>query len=79
MDPECVGEDIQWVSYCWIQICCISSALDGTENDILWQDTEDENDESDCLEVCNGDEESEKDYSEYKSQFPENAACKWFM
>jgi hypothetical protein len=42
--------------------CCISSALDGTEDDILWQDVEDENDDSDCED--DGDEQSGREDSE---------------
>jgi hypothetical protein len=32
------------------KMCCILNALDGTEDDFLWQDAEDENNESDCEE-----------------------------
>jgi hypothetical protein len=42
--------------------CCISSCLDGTEDDILWQDAEDENDDSDCED--DGDEQSDREDSE---------------
>jgi hypothetical protein len=41
--------------------CCFSNALDGTEDDILWQDVEDENDDSDCED--GGDEQSDREDS----------------
>jgi hypothetical protein len=43
--------------------CCISSALDGTEVDFLWQVAESGNGESDC-EEDNGEEESGNENSE---------------
>jgi hypothetical protein len=42
--------------------CWISNALDGTEDDILCQDVEDENDDSDCED--DGDEQSGREDSE---------------
>jgi hypothetical protein len=41
--------------------CCICNALGGTEDDILWQDVEDENDDSDCED--DGDEQSDMEDS----------------
>jgi hypothetical protein len=63
MDPECLGEDFQRVICCWIQKCCISNALHGTENDFAWQGAEDDNDDSD-YEEDNGEEQSENENSE---------------
>jgi hypothetical protein len=42
-------------------MCCISNALDVTEDDILWQDVTDENN-SDCEH--DGDEQSDREDSE---------------
>jgi hypothetical protein len=55
----------EWILTAWGRIssksflagfkkCCISSDLDGTEDDILWQDVEDENDDSDCEDDGDG-------------------------
>jgi hypothetical protein len=38
-----------------VKKCCISNALDGTEEDFLWKD--DENKDSDCEEDGDGDEQ----------------------
>jgi hypothetical protein len=40
----------------------LSNALDGTEDDILWQDVEDEDDDSYCED--DGDEQSDREDSE---------------
>jgi len=29
--------------------CCISNALDGSEDDILWEDDDEDKDDSDCV------------------------------
>jgi hypothetical protein len=69
----------EWVLTAWRRIfsesilagfkkCCISNALDGTEDDILWQDVEDGNDDSDCED--SGDEQSDREDSEEQSRFP---------
>jgi len=29
--------------------CCISKALDGSENDVLWEDDGEDKDDSDCV------------------------------
>jgi hypothetical protein len=41
--------------------CCISNALDGAEDDNLWQDVKYENDDSDCED--DGDEQSDREDS----------------
>jgi hypothetical protein len=75
-----VGE---WILNAWGRIssettvagfkkCCISNALDGTEDDFLWQHNEYENDKSDCGEDDNGEEKSENENFKRKPQFPEN-------
>jgi hypothetical protein len=62
-----------WIQTAWGKIssesvlagfknCCMSNALDGTEDDILWQDVEDENDDGDCEDF--GDEQSGREDSE---------------
>ena len=49
-----------WVSAAWKSIpesiivrsskkCCISNALDGSEDDILWEDDGEKKDNSDCV------------------------------
>jgi hypothetical protein len=62
MNPDCLREDFQWVNLAGFKKCCISNALDGTEDDILWQDVEDENDDNDCED--DGDEQSDREDSE---------------
>jgi hypothetical protein len=81
----------EWILNAWGRIssettaagfkkCCISNALDGTEDDFLWQHNEDENDKSDCGEDDNGEEKSENENFKRKPQFPENvlnSLCKY--
>jgi hypothetical protein len=63
----------EWILTAWGRIsrksilagfkkCCISHAPDGSKDDILWQDVEDENDDSDCED--DGDEQSDREDSE---------------
>jgi hypothetical protein len=35
--------------------CCISNALDGTEDDIVWEDDVEDNDDSDWVESTDND------------------------
>jgi hypothetical protein len=58
MDPDCLGEDFSKSILAGLKKCCIANALGGTEDDILWQDVEDENDDSDCED--DGDEQSDR-------------------
>ena len=55
-------EVARWMSAAWNAIpksilvrsfkkCCISNALDGSEDDILWEDDGEDKDDSDCLTV----------------------------
>jgi hypothetical protein len=58
----------------WIRTakkCFISNVLDGTEDDILWQDVDDENDDIDYED--DGDEQSDSEDSQ--SQFPKCIVC----
>jgi hypothetical protein len=67
---------VQWVSIVWkafpesiivrsFKKCCISNALDGSEDEILWEDNVKDKDDSDCVESTGNDlvisEESESD------------------
>jgi hypothetical protein len=63
----------EWILTAWGRICsksilagfkkfCISSTLDGTEDDIPWQGVDDENDDSDYED--DGDEQSDREDSE---------------
>jgi hypothetical protein len=63
----------EWIPTAWGRIssesilagfkkCCISNALDGTEDDILWQDVEDKNDDSDSED--DSDEQSDTENTE---------------
>jgi hypothetical protein len=64
----------EWILTAWVKISsqsivagfkkwCIANALDGTEDNVLWQDVEDENHERDSEEEKedNGEEQSENE------------------
>jgi hypothetical protein len=65
MDPDHLGEDSSKSTFAGFKKCCISNALDGTEDDILCQDVEYENDDSDC--EVDGDEQIDREDSEKQS------------
>ena len=69
------SEDARWVSAAWKAIpesiivrsfkkCCISNALDGSEDDILWEDDGEDKDDSDWAtdndSVMSDDDESDE-------------------
>jgi hypothetical protein len=60
------SEVARWVSAVWKAIpesiivrpfkkCCISNALDGTEDDIVWEDDVEDKDDSDWVESTDND------------------------
>jgi hypothetical protein len=63
---EAPSEVARWVSAAWKAIpesiivrsfkkCCISNALDGTEDDIVWEDDVEDKDDSDWMESTDND------------------------